>query len=84
MTAARGLGPARKAVDLDNIIELRIDSGSVLEAEENEESLEDVKFTVSLVAYSSDSIELKLEFDDPLAVSIGDEPDILHVTFIDR
>ena len=40
-------------------------------------------FSVTLVSYESDKIHLKFKFENPLSVSIGREPDVLVIEFVE-
>jgi len=40
-------------------------------------------FTVDLTGYDETSLSLKLNFEHPLSVSIGESPDIARITFVE-
>ena len=42
-----------------------------------------LNFVTTLTSYSDDSISLKLKFDDPLSISIGQQEDILTIEFVE-
>ena len=42
-----------------------------------------LNYNVTLVGYDEDSFTLRFTFESPLSVSIGDEPDILTLEFVD-
>ena len=42
-----------------------------------------LNFVTTLTGYSDDSISLKLKFDDPLSISIGQQEDILTIEFVE-
>ena len=70
---------SNQSVDLQSIIRSEVRRGSI----DSSAPMSKLGFTVTLVSYDVDKIHLKFKFENPLSVSIGREPDILVIEFVE-
>ena len=54
----------------------------VLRADENSASQTLLSHYITYTGYTESSIEIKIDFENPLSVSIGDSKDLFRVNFI--
>ena len=67
------------SVDLQSIIRSEVRRGDP----DTSAPMSKLGFTVSLVDYDVDRLSLKYSFDNPLSVSIGEQPDKLMIEFVE-
>ena len=67
------------SIDLSSLISTEIERGS----EETSAPIEELGFRVEMMSLSDTDIEFKLEFENPLSVSIGEMPDKLKLKFLE-
>ena len=67
-------------IDLFTIIDIEIVRGS----DDTSCPQSDLGFEAELVSFSDDGLDIKIRFDNPLSLSIGEHLDILKVTFIEH
>ena len=66
-------------VDLLSILQIEIERGS----ESDSAYQSKLSFTAILTEYDAKSMGIKINFDNPLSVSIGDQPDVLWIKFVE-
>ena len=74
------LDEVEQKIDLFEIIDIEIIRGS----DDTSAPQSDLGFEAELLSFNDNGLDIKIRFDKPLSLSIGEKLDILKVTFIEH
>ena len=74
------MGRPEETIDLFEIINIEIIRGS----DDTSAPQSELGFEAELVSFNDNGLDIKIRFENPLSLSIGEKLDILKVTFIEH